>query len=100
MSNEISKEQKLTAIVVAHPSGRAFRPCALERIHGVIVEDYRKLYFDAAELGFSYCESLGIMNGWDGSSIPDAIPRENLDKKWLLGYELGQKLRRLVVEAQ
>lgn len=102
--NEITRETRLTAIVLTHPAGRDRTTCALMRLLEETAED-KFLDKRAERLGFSLTESKGIMDGLDVASgrVSLGVFEGGLDNHGLPGmpeYQsgraLGERLWRMV----
>ena len=109
MSQELTKEQKLTALVLsAPPAARALGHCvqlkdgtvwycALARARAAAGNMEKKgLTGFAATLGFSELEARGIMNGWDIEA--GRAPFYPAELTGIEGVELGKTLYHLVMD--
>lgn len=70
MSTNLTSEQKLTALVLSAPRDNPFtdddRPyCALMRAKAALGTEVNGLFDIATEIGFTWGEAEGIMQGWD-----------------------------------
>ena len=105
MSKELTKEQKLTALVMAAPSTspatrakNIYSPwCALERAMLVAgVDERTSLIVFAITLGFSADDARGIMTGWDEAA--GEIAPFGQHEMTTSGYVLGSRLYNMVTQ--
>ena len=97
--DNITKEQRLVAIVLEHEDGvRGF--CALDRVWEVMGRPRTKTLPECGkEMGFSFAECRGIMNGWDTVARGGALfDHDEDDAQYMAGYALGIRCAELVRE--
>lgn len=106
MSNNLSREARLTAHVLNAPKERPHLTqnyCALYRAHMSLHGTSKPpSMVDAAEsLGFSEVEAYGIMDGWDAADGRAAVFDElSARTDYRRGEELGKQLHALVCASQ